>query len=136
MQTNYKTILITICSITLVFLISFFFLSSFPTQTKDRSFPEIPSTQIPETPPTGISKPEKPIESPNEGVMCATDVRECEDGSYVSRTGPNCTFAKCGAVGGGTAPTEPVACTMDAKMCPDGSYVGRTGPSCEFAPCP
>jgi len=28
-------------------------------------------------------------------VVCAQDVKECLDGSYVSRQGPNCEFAKC-----------------------------------------
>ncbi len=30
-----------------------------------------------------------------EPVMCTQDARECPDGSYVGRTGPNCEFAKC-----------------------------------------
>lgn len=29
------------------------------------------------------------------GVLCTDDVRACPDGSYVSRTGPNCSFANC-----------------------------------------
>jgi hypothetical protein len=57
---------------------------------------------------------------------CTDDARQCPDGTYVGRTGPNCEFV-C---------PEPVACPADAKQCPDGSYVVRTGPKCEFAPCP
>ena len=30
-----------------------------------------------------------------EPVFCAQDVRDCPDGSYVTRTGPKCEFAKC-----------------------------------------
>jgi hypothetical protein len=30
-----------------------------------------------------------------EGPICAADVQFCSDGSYVSRTGPNCEFAPC-----------------------------------------
>lgn len=28
-------------------------------------------------------------------IVCTTDAKECPDGSYVSRTGPNCQFATC-----------------------------------------
>jgi hypothetical protein len=28
-------------------------------------------------------------------IMCPADARECPDGTYVSRTGPNCEFAAC-----------------------------------------
>ncbi len=28
-------------------------------------------------------------------ITCAQDVKQCPDGSYVSRTGPKCEFAKC-----------------------------------------
>jgi hypothetical protein len=28
-------------------------------------------------------------------VMCAADVKQCPDGSYVGRTGPHCEFAPC-----------------------------------------
>jgi len=30
-----------------------------------------------------------------EQIFCTQDVKECTDGSYVSRTGPNCEFAEC-----------------------------------------
>lgn len=30
-------------------------------------------------------------------VMCPADVKQCPDGSYVSRTGPRCEFAACPA---------------------------------------
>jgi hypothetical protein len=29
------------------------------------------------------------------GVMCAQDAKQCPNGSYVTRTGPNCEFAAC-----------------------------------------
>lgn len=31
-------------------------------------------------------------------VICAQDAKKCSDGSYVTRTGPKCAFAKCPAV--------------------------------------
>ncbi|MDP3996810.1 MAG: hypothetical protein Q8P86_03920 [bacterium] len=31
----------------------------------------------------------------NEPVACAADVRECSDGSFVSRVAPSCQFASC-----------------------------------------
>jgi len=30
-----------------------------------------------------------------EAVFCTQEARECPDGSYVGRTGPNCEFAAC-----------------------------------------
>ena len=30
-----------------------------------------------------------------EGIACTADAKECPDGSYVGRTGPNCKFAAC-----------------------------------------
>lgn len=36
---------------------------------------------------------EKPIQE--DGVICTQDAKLCTDGSYVSRTGPNCEFASC-----------------------------------------
>lgn len=68
-------------------------------------------------------------------VACLEEAARCPDGSLVTRSGPNCDFAKCPTMV--TVPiTKPVACTMEAKQCPDGSYVGRTGPKCEFTACP
>ncbi|MBX3212095.1 MAG: hypothetical protein KF850_08685 [Labilithrix sp.] len=89
---------------------------------------------------------------------CPDDAKICSDGTVISRSGPDCSFAACpdepngcsrdahicpdGSTVGRTGPKcefvcpgDP-ACDMDAKQCPDGSFVGRTGPKCEFAPCP
>lgn len=30
-----------------------------------------------------------------EGVFCTMDAKQCPDGSYVGRIGPNCEFAPC-----------------------------------------
>lgn len=96
-------------------------------------------------------------------VICAMDVKECPDGSYVSRSGPNCEFKDCpveeitvdcnkipkkcknGVIVYRIPPTCeyetcPVIsssyCTKDVMMCADGSYVGRVPPECNFATCP
>ncbi len=38
----------------------------------------------------------KPFGSRNpNGIACTTEAKECPDGSYVSRTGPDCAFAVC-----------------------------------------
>lgn len=43
--------------------------------------------------------PTSPVSSePSHGgdtVMCTMDAKQCPDGSYVGRQGPNCEFAKC-----------------------------------------
>jgi hypothetical protein len=33
--------------------------------------------------------------APDNEVFCAQDVRECPDGSFVSRVPPSCEFAEC-----------------------------------------
>jgi hypothetical protein len=75
--------------------------------------------------------------------MCTQEAKQCPDGSFVSRTGPNCEFAPCPEEkkhddyqGSGQINNRPKMCTQEAKQCPDGSFVSRTGPNCEFAPCP
>ena len=95
--------------------------------------------------------------------LCTMDVKECKDGSFVSRSGPNCEFAPCPDPGqcqedfhcpqppcleGMPCPSmicvegecvvdeqEPIGCPEDLKQCPDGSYVGRSEPDCEFDQC-
>jgi hypothetical protein len=32
------------------------------------------------------------------GVVCTMEAKLCPDGSYVSRTGPNCEFAPCPSI--------------------------------------
>ena len=73
-----------------------------------------------------------PSPSPTPGyspVACTMEAKQCPDGSYVGRSGPNCEFAEC-------PKSSPVFCTQDVRQCADGSYVGRVAPACEFAPCP
>jgi hypothetical protein len=76
---------------------------------------------------------------PASPIACTEEAKQCPNGSYVSRTGPNCEFALCPENTTATLNRNPtienVMCTEDAKQCPDGSYVSRTGPNCEFAPC-
>lgn len=77
--------------------------------------------------------------SSNTGAICTQEAKRCPDGSYVSRTGPNCSFAACPtATNTNPTSTQPTGqiCAQDAKVCPDGSYVTRTGPNCSFAACP
>ena len=71
-----------------------------------------------------------PIPQP---IGCSEEAKQCPDGSYVRRNGPNCEFAACS--GGDPKPTI-MGCTDDAKKCADGSFVLRTGPKCEFTACP
>ena len=91
--------------------------------------------------PASVLAPSPSEEMP---VACTMDARECPDGSFVGRSGPNCEFVCPSSDGSDVVanPDEPVssddmvACTMDARECPDGSFVGRIAPNCEFAACP
>ncbi len=84
------------------------------------------------------SPPANPPQEDEEITYCTQDVKECPNGSFVGREGPDCEFAKCPSEDllQPTPEDTPVACAQDAKICPDGSSVGRTGPNCEFAACP
>ncbi|MCI0552242.1 MAG: hypothetical protein L0287_14925, partial [Anaerolineae bacterium] len=46
---------------------------------------------------------------------CTMEVKECPDGSYVSRTGPNCEFAPCP----GDEDIEPTSITVEPTETPD-----------------
>lgn len=39
--------------------------------------------------------------TPPPAAICTMDARQCPDGSYVGRTGPNCEFSICPATPGG-----------------------------------
>lgn len=58
-------------------------------------------------------------------VACTADVYQCPDGSYVSRTGPNCEFTKCPETNPSPTPTPvsspTIKCTSDAH-CPSARY--------------
>lgn len=41
----------------------------------------------------GVCKDYKPL--PKDPVMCTMEVRQCPNGKYVGRTGPDCAFAPC-----------------------------------------
>lgn len=36
-----------------------------------------------------------PSRNGDDGVVCTMEAKECPDGSYVGRGGPNCEFAEC-----------------------------------------
>lgn len=81
------------------------------------------------------SSPQAPINS----VTCQLDAKICSDGTAVSRTGPNCEFAKC--------PTEPpfsdkqIECTESEKSadaCIEiyAPVCGLVEVQCVTTPCP
>ena len=39
-----------------------------------------------------VTKPARPSGGP---TVCTMEAKQCPDGSFVSRTGPNCAFARC-----------------------------------------
>jgi hypothetical protein len=49
--------------------------------------------------------PQMPVNPGNRPIACTMEAKVCPDGSYVSRTGPNCEFAPCpGGTTGGASP--------------------------------
>jgi hypothetical protein len=93
-----------------------------------------------------------PLLQDNENaVACTQEAKQCPDGSYVGRIGPNCEFAACPSTNATNTvnPTNvnqnvsraninvgDIACTQDVLSCADGSYVTRQPPDCQFAKCP
>jgi len=71
MESQTKTILTVVVLIVLVFAGAMYY----------RSQKMIDETNAP------------PVEE--EGVACTMDAKQCPDGSYVGRTGPDCEFAPC-----------------------------------------
>lgn len=153
MQINFTTILVTliVCATLIVGLMIFIDEQS-PNEVIDKQ-PNAPEQTEENLPPNqeevGMEDEnqadEPELESPEDDdapmVACTMDAKECSDGSYVGRVGPDCEFATCPVVSEDEeeiqSPEEqPVACTMDVKECPDGSYVGRKPPTCEFEACP
>jgi hypothetical protein len=60
----------------------------------------------------------KNISSPARSVACTQEAKECPDGSYVGRTGPDCGFAAC--------PTDK---TCESNLdCPTGQTCLAAGP--------
>jgi hypothetical protein len=60
------------------------------------------------------TKPVNPIPPPTAaGTVCPQDVKQCPDGSFVSRHGVNCTFDVCGGEGSGV---QSVACKPNERL--------------------
>lgn len=74
----------------IVLIIALVFGGIFLIQKKDSEGIELESNNINKK--NTIVKNEK---AERNEVVCAQDVKLCEDGSYVSRTGPNCEFSLC-----------------------------------------
>lgn len=60
---------------------------------------------------TPLPKPSEPVISTTSSkpVFCTQEAKQCSDGSYVGRTGPNCQFADC--------PTAPPTISSEGKTC-------------------
>lgn len=100
---------------------------------------------VPEPPRSQPLPANRPPATNTDPVFCTMDVKECPNGSFVGREGPNCEFKECpteytatpsDAIPESRQPNTVENCPMDAMMCPDGSSVGREGPNCEFRKCP
>ena len=65
-------------------------------------------------------------QSVDEPILCTQDVKLCPDGSYVSRQGPNCEFAKCPDIIMGTVKGKVTV----GPICP----VEREGVPCPVPP--
>lgn len=69
------------------------------------------------------------LEKENEDIFCTQEMKQCSDGSYVSRTGPSCNFAEC------PKETTKKYCEDDERICFDGTILRRSLPDCELTEC-
>ncbi len=53
-----------------------------------------------------------------DAVFCPMDAKLCPDGSYVSRTGPNCEFAPCPSQASCEGESCPLEDICEGDMCP------------------
>lgn len=58
-----------------------------------------------------VNEPDSPDKEPDM-VFCTMDAKQCPDGSYVGRSGPDCEFAAC-------PDTTPVPVESGTKFCPE-----------------
>lgn len=72
-----------ILAIGIIVLIAFAFGGSVWWQSEKMQDFQVPSVSV-------LVPPEE-----NKGVVCTQEAKQCPNGSYVSRTGPNCEFAAC-----------------------------------------
>lgn len=82
--------------------------------------------------------PLQPKPAPDQNVACTMDAKQCPDGSYVGRVGPNCEFAACPTPK--PTPTDSVVCTdamKNAEVCPAiyAPVCGLVQVQCIKAPC-
>lgn len=102
---NNKSVLVSVIILIVIgggiFLVSNLFQNGSSSSTivlPTPSFP--PSPDSPTTPPTpppvyNLNPTPPPAGEP---LACTQEAKQCSDGSYVSRTGPNCEFAACPVV--------------------------------------
>ena len=92
-----------------------------------------PTTKVPTRQPTNHptrTPTKRPVQK---GPTCPTDMKECENGTYVFRIPDNnCAFAACPVT-----TTVKYQCGSTRKECPDGTFV-KADPEndCTFPPCP
>jgi len=61
------------------------------------------------------------------GVACTMEAKQCPDGSYVGRIGPNCEFASCPSPTNNNSSTVQGSGTLEGKV--------SIGPLCPVEPC-
>lgn len=76
-----------------------------------------------------ISKPEQPPQK-----MCTMEAKQCPDGSFVGRQGPDCEFAKCGGNATSTVITEAPTSTPAAICVKTTDDNGETKINCRKLP--
>ncbi len=70
-----------------------------------------------------------------EPTSCTMEARQCPDGSWVGRSGPQCEFSPCPITASSSLGQVQSACATDMRRCADGNLVGRVGANCTFAEC-
>jgi hypothetical protein len=104
---------------------AFLALSALPAAASQNAVPGTVDGQQAFRAPYSPQTPQMPVNPGNRPIACTMEAKMCPDGSYVSRTGPNCEFAPCPGGTGGAMPTPaPVPVPEEPTGVPDLPLVG------------
>ncbi len=65
-------------------------------------------------------------------TLCTQDAKQCPDGSYVGRTGPNCEFAACSVTQPNSSPSPVTSIKVYSNQ---QECESKTGKSCQYSVC-
>lgn len=133
----------------LTVLLIFFFAQHRANEAKDSTQPDqqlstttdyVVDTQLPSNPDSSRSNMPQPgsrTDNPDDFVACTMDAKQCPDGSFVGRQGPDCAFAACPNAGGNASFTACELSQREVDFCIElyAPVCGQKQVQCVTEPC-